>query len=114
MTYHLTAYSPAEGYRVMFNGSGGRLELHVEESTFTSITLRPLWSAPVDHTVDHDHEGHGGADPRVLAALLDGEQTEGAEVADARQAALALVTGLAANRSFETGLPVRTADLLKL
>ncbi|TCC07360.1 Gfo/Idh/MocA family protein [Kribbella soli] len=114
MTYHLTAYSPAEGYRVMFNGSGGRLELNVEESTFTSITLRPLWSEPVDHTVDHEHEGHGGADPRVLAALLDGEQTEGAEVADARQAALALVTGLAANRSFETGLPVRTADILKL
>ena len=114
MTYHLTAYSPAEGYRVMFNGSGGRLELHVEESTFTGITLRPLWSEPVDHTVDHDHEGHGGADPRVLAALLDGEETEGAEVADARQAGLALVTGLAANRSFETGLPVRTADILKL
>jgi hypothetical protein len=35
MTYHLTAYSPAEGYRVMINGSGGRLELNVEESTFT-------------------------------------------------------------------------------
>ncbi|MGW6199445.1 Gfo/Idh/MocA family oxidoreductase [Kribbella sp. NPDC055110] len=113
MTYHLTAYSPVEGYRVMFNGSGGRLELSVEESTFTGIVLRPLWSAPVDHTVDHDHEGHGGADPREPAALLDGEETEGAEVADARQAALALVRGLAANRSFETGLPVRTADLLK-
>ena len=139
MTYHLTAYSPAEGYRVMFNGSRGRLELNVEESTFvlphqrvesargavhgdlaaptagqTSITLRPLWSPPVDHTVDHDHAGHGGADARVLAALLDDSRTEGAEVADARQAALALVTGLAANRSFETGQPVRTADVLAL
>jgi hypothetical protein len=139
MTYHLTAYSPAEGYRVMFNGSAGRLELHVEESTFTmphhrvesakgwvhgdvaaptagrtSITLRPLWKPPIDHTVDHDHAGHGGADARVLAALLDGDPTDGADIADARQAALALVTGLAANRSFETGLPVRTADLLKL
>ncbi|HET6743028.1 MAG TPA: gfo/Idh/MocA family oxidoreductase, partial [Kribbella sp.] len=114
MTYHLTAYAPYEGYRVMFNGSAGRLELNVEESTFTGITLRPFWSPPVDHTVDHDHEGHGGADPRVLAALLDDEPTEGAEVADARQAALALVTGLAANHSFETGLPVRTADVLTL
>ena len=137
MTYHLTAYSPAEGYRVMFNGSAGRLELNVEESTFTpprqrvasakgwvhgdlaaptagrtSITLRPLWEPPVDHTVDHDHAGHGGADARVLAALLDDEPTDGTDVADARQAALALVTGLAANRSFETGLPVRTADVL--
>ena len=32
MTYHLTAYSPWEGYRVMFNGSAGRLELEVTES----------------------------------------------------------------------------------
>jgi predicted dehydrogenase len=139
MTYHLTAYSPSEGYRVMFNGSRGRLELNVEESTFTppnrrvesakgwvhgdlaaptagrtSITLRPLWEPPIDMTVDHDHAGHGGADSRVLAALLDGEVTEGADVADARQAALALVTGLAANRSFETSLPVRTADVLTI
>ena len=34
------------------------------------------------------------------------------DVADARQAALALVTGLAANRAFDTGQPVRTADVL--
>ncbi|MFI6826637.1 Gfo/Idh/MocA family protein [Kribbella sp. NPDC050241] len=139
MSYHLTAYSPAEGYRVMFNGSGGRLELNVEESTWTmphlrvasargavhgdlaaptagrtSITLRPLWSPPEDHTVDHDHAGHGGADARVLAALLDDDPTHAADVADARQAALALVTGLAANRSFETGQAVRTSDVLDL
>jgi len=139
MTYHLTAYSPAEGYRVMFNGDRGRLELEVEESTWTMphqrvesargavhgdlaaptagrtrITVRPLWAPPVDHTVDHDHAGHGGADARVLAALLDDDPTLGADVADARQAALALVTGLAANRSFATGQPVRTADLLDL
>jgi hypothetical protein len=80
-----------------------------------------LWSAPEDHTVDHDHAGHGGADARVLAALLDdgpldgaSQNDEGGDVADARQAALALVTGLAANRSFETGLPVQTSDVLNL
>ncbi|RZU10367.1 oxidoreductase family protein [Kribbella rubisoli] len=139
MTYHLTAYSPSEGYRVVFNGSRGRLELNVEESTFTApnqrvesskgwvhgdlaaptagrttITLRPLWEPPIDHTVAHDHTGHGGADARVLAALLDNDPTETPDIADARQAALALVTGLAANRSFETGLPVHTSDLLPI
>ncbi|MET9317963.1 hypothetical protein ABZX12_39600 [Kribbella sp. NPDC003505] len=46
---------------MMVNGSGGRLGLIVEESTFTSITLRPLWSEPIDHIVDHDHEAHGGS-----------------------------------------------------
>ncbi|HKT00804.1 MAG TPA: Gfo/Idh/MocA family oxidoreductase, partial [Rugosimonospora sp.] len=32
MTYHLTAYAPWEGYRLMVNGSRGRLELEVVES----------------------------------------------------------------------------------
>lgn len=73
MTHHLTAYSPSEGCRVMFNGSAGRLELEVEESRWqrpttrigsaggalhgdtaaehaggARLTLRPLWRAPLD------------------------------------------------------------------
>jgi predicted dehydrogenase len=95
MTYHLTAYSPWEGYRVMFNGSGGRLELEVEESRWTPprdpvasdsgalhgdtaaehaggarLTLRPLWRPPVDVPLEAGHEAHGGGDPRMLDALF--------------------------------------------
>ncbi|MFE7173046.1 Gfo/Idh/MocA family protein [Streptomyces sp. NPDC057616] len=95
MTYHLTAYSPWEGYRVMFNGSGGRLELEVEESRWTPprdpvasgsgalhgdtaaqhaggarLTLRPLWRPPVDVPLDARHAAHGGGDPRMLDALF--------------------------------------------
>ncbi len=36
MSYHLHAYSPWEGYRVMVNGSAGRLELSVIESDHVS------------------------------------------------------------------------------
>jgi predicted dehydrogenase len=36
MSYHLTAYAPWEGYRVMFNGSRGRLELDVVENDHVS------------------------------------------------------------------------------
>jgi predicted dehydrogenase len=139
MSYHLTAYSPWEGYRVMFNGHRGRLELEVEESVWTQpqarvesgrgavhgdlaaatagqtrITLRPLWTPPVDHTVEHDHAGHGGADARMLATLLDGDPSQATDRATARDGALALVTGLAANRSFATGQAVSTADVLDL
>lgn len=76
MTYHLTAYSPWEGYRLMVNGSRGRLELEVVETDrvtapqsrvatgaagtvaglypghaggeagWTTLTLRPYWSPP--------------------------------------------------------------------
>ncbi|MFJ9907193.1 Gfo/Idh/MocA family oxidoreductase [Streptomyces sp. NPDC101152] len=96
MTYHLTAYSPWEGYRVMFNGSAGRLELEVEESRWqrpvtrvasntgalhgdtaaehaggARLTLRPLWRPPVDVPLDDaGHEAHGGGDPRMLDALF--------------------------------------------
>ncbi|NUR02344.1 MAG: Gfo/Idh/MocA family oxidoreductase [Streptomyces sp.] len=95
MTYHLTAYSPWEGYRVMFNGSAGRLELEVEESCWAQprtpvasdsgalhgdtaaehaggarLTLRPLWRPPVEVPLDASHEAHGGGDPRMLDALF--------------------------------------------
>ncbi|GAA5199148.1 Gfo/Idh/MocA family oxidoreductase [Rugosimonospora acidiphila] len=139
MSYHLTAYSPWEGYRVMFNGPRGRVELEVEESTWTPphervlsargqvhghlaaptagqtrITLRPLWEPPVDQTVDHDHAGHGGADSRLLATLLDGDQAQAGDRAGSRDGALALVTGLSANRSFATGEAVPTDTVLAL
>ncbi|MDN3265933.1 Gfo/Idh/MocA family oxidoreductase, partial [Streptomyces sp. CSDS2] len=93
MTYHLTAYSPWEGYRVMVNGSAGRLELEVEESRWqppaqagagggaghgeraaahaggVRLTLRPLWQPPVDIPLHVDHEPNRAADPRKQDAL---------------------------------------------
>ncbi|MBS2537635.1 hypothetical protein KGQ20_33275 [Catenulispora sp. NF23] len=99
VSYHLTAYSPWEGYRVMFNGTGGRLELEVEESAWQEprtkltsakgavhgdtaqenaggarILVRPLWKPPYEVPIpDFDHSGHGGGDIRMLRALFDGE-----------------------------------------
>ncbi|MYU14715.1 Gfo/Idh/MocA family oxidoreductase [Streptomyces sp. SID8361] len=173
MTYHLTAYSPWEGYRVMFNGTRGRLELEVEESRWqppvlgTSsgrgavhgdqalanaggprLVLRPLWEPPREVALpEFDHAGHGGGDERMLDVLygpVDPAATgktavDGADVPDTRETpdtsdasdasdtsdasrrsateedgALALVTGLAANRSFADGKPVTTADVVTL
>ena len=59
MSYHLTAYSPWEGYRVMFNGSAGRLELEVVECAWqpprtaagrpaAPCTVRSRWPTPVE------------------------------------------------------------------
>ncbi|MGW6890217.1 Gfo/Idh/MocA family protein [Streptomyces chartreusis] len=145
MTYHLTAYSPWEGYRVMFNGSAGRLELEVEESRWqrpttrigsaggalhgdmaaehaggARLTLRPLWRAPLDIPLVTAHEAHGGGDPRMLDALfgpVDDARPAGPgavahPTATERDGALALAVGLAANRCFETGLPVAVAELV--
>ena len=104
-----TAYSPWEGYRVMFNGSKGRLELQVIESSFrvpsgpkitggmvhgtealanaggATITVHPLWAAPRDVPVVYEHAGHGGGDARMLSVIFgprlkSGAGEEGEEV----------------------------------
>ncbi|WP_328421469.1 Gfo/Idh/MocA family protein [Streptomyces sp. NBC_00443] len=140
LTYHLTAYSPWEGYRIAFNGSEGRLELLVEESTWTrprprtdasgpvlhgaevadtagrtELLLRRFWEKPREIKVATGEGGHGGGDVRMLADLFGTRAPDPLNrAADAADGARSLVTGLAANRSFETGLPVRTRDLLDL
>lgn len=138
LSYHLTAYSPWEGYRVMFNGSGGRLELEVAENTWrppgaiaapsgalhgadpapdvggARIVVRPLWQPPHETTVALDSGGHGGADERLLAALFGGAVDPAATdaIATERDGALALAVGAGANQSFVTGQPVQVHDLL--
>jgi hypothetical protein len=142
MTYHLTAYAPWEGYRVMFNGSRGRLELEVVESDHVApaaaggvkgaslhgaeaaaehgwVRLRvcPYWQPPRDIEVPGTtREGHGGADARMTEVLFGGGQTADplGRSATERDGALSLLTGLAANESLATGAPVLVADLLDM
>jgi predicted dehydrogenase len=142
MSYHLTAYSPWEGYRVMFNGTRGRLELEVEESAWqrpqakvTSakgavhgdtemenaggprILVRPLWQPPREVEIpEFDHAGHGGGDARMLRALFDGETGAegGPQTATAVDGALALGVGLAANAAFESGQVVDIDDVVRI
>jgi predicted dehydrogenase len=136
MTYHLTAYAPWEGYRVAVNGSRGRLELEVVETSFARppgttgsaslhghdapddasarLLVRPFWQPPREIPLEVGQGGHGGADARLAQALF-GRGTD-ADVlgrrATERDGALSLLTGFAANESLATGAPVRTGDLL--
>lgn len=142
MTYHLTAYSPWEGYRIGFNGSRGRLEVEVvendhvapalagevkgrsaalhgveaaRENGWVRLLLRPFWEPPTEIEVTgRSRHGHGGADARMLAAMLrpDPPADPLGRRATEREGAQALLVGLAANRSIATGQHVRVADLL--
>ena len=127
MSYHLVAYAPWEGYRVMVNGTEGRLELDVEERSYvsgsdaagrgegrTSLTLRRHWERPQSIDIEGaDDPGHGGGDKRLLEDLF-GEPAEDplGRAAGALDGAWALLTGVAANRSFATGLPIVPGDLI--
>ncbi|NUR73685.1 MAG: Gfo/Idh/MocA family oxidoreductase [Hamadaea sp.] len=140
MTYHLTAYAPWEGYRLMVNGSRGRLELEVVENDHVSLgasgalkgaalhgdeaaaeqgrvrlTLHRFWEPPVEIDVpEKSREGHGGADAKMTGILFGGATDPLRRSATERDGALALLTGLAANRALATGAPVHVPDLLTL
>ncbi|MFD7407898.1 Gfo/Idh/MocA family protein [Streptomyces sp. NPDC059866] len=135
LTYHLTAYAPWEGYRIAFNGSEGRLELLVEETTWsrpgtqtalhgaetgedagrTELLLRRFWERPREIKVATGEGGHGGGDVRMLDDLFGdvGADPLG-RAADATAGARSLVTGLAANASLVSGRAVRAADVLNV
>jgi hypothetical protein len=132
LTYSLTAYAPWEGFRVSFNGTGGRLEMEVVENSYVNsggdqslegslekrtITLRKLFEKPVDVEIPDSVGAHGGGD-EVLLADLFGEQ--GAQIENDMRAAshvdgaLSILTGVCANRSIATGQVVKVEDVFKL
>lgn len=81
----------------------------------TELTLRRFWEEPREIEVATGEGGHGGGDARMLQDVFGTRvQDPLHRAADAADGAHSLVTGLAANRSFETGLPARTRDLLDL
>lgn len=138
MTYHLTAYSPCEGYRVAFNGSKGRLELDVEESAYISgaendpnrvdiregedfelkepsrILLRPHWSKPQIVEIKEAQGGHGGGDARMLEDIFLAKQEDPLKrIAGFNDGVSSIICGISANESFMTQQPVQAGQLLK-
>jgi predicted dehydrogenase len=132
VSYHLTAYSPWEGYRVALNGTEGRLELEAVERSFARspaagtagrppaslvrIAIRPHWREPIelDLSADEDDGSHSGADAALLAELFAGG-AEGDPLGRGSShvdGALAILPGIGANRSFETGRPVGLTGLV--
>jgi predicted dehydrogenase len=125
VTYHLTAYSPWEGYRVMLNGTEGRIELEVVENDHVSLdgraetgwatlTVHPFWKPPFAVPIEHTREGHGGADARMLQDIFMPDEDPLGRRADHWDGALSLLTGFAANQSLATGEPVKVAGVLDL
>lgn len=130
MTYSLTAYAPWEGFRVCFNGTGGRLELDVVENSYVnsggdqaaegsiekrSLMLRPLLQKPVEVEIEDGVGAHGGGDTVLLQDLFGQPVSdEYMRAASHVDGAMSILTGIAANRSIATGQVVKVDDVLRI
>jgi predicted dehydrogenase len=141
MTYSLNAFCPWEGYRVCFNGTKGRLEFNVVEKSYVSgghedfnqpgmrelegeknelvpeIIFQPLWGKPrVIEYEQGDKGGHGGGDIRLLKDVFVGADPTNplGHAAGFLDGAKSILTGIAANKSFATGQPVKVSELVDL
>ena len=96
-----------QGYRVMFNGDQGRLELEVVESQYREVTdpqltggqihgkaalpnpgeatvkLHRLWQKPELLPIKMEHGEHGGGDRRMLSVLFGPLPGETVDTGDA-------------------------------
>lgn len=132
LTYSLTAHAPFEGYRVVFNGTEGRIELEVCERAWTPpqaaidpsaarkeqaagswerLVLHRHWSRPEEITIERGSGGHGGGDRLLLDDVFRGPGDDPlGRPAGYRDGIRSVLVGVAATRSAATGLPVALAD----
>jgi hypothetical protein len=126
LSYSLNAFNAWEGYVVAFNGTKGRIEHSVVEDALVAgaskatdddrIKTRviPMRGQPRDVEPWTGAGGHGGGDAVMLADIFDPDAPADPlmRAADQRGGAASCLIGIAANRCFETGQPVRIADLV--
>ncbi|WP_409344489.1 Gfo/Idh/MocA family protein [Paenibacillus sp. MBLB4367] len=129
LTYSLNAYLPWEGYRVVFNGSKGRMEVNIVEASHIiaagrseddgkvkdkSITVYPMFEAPYEVDIPEGVGGHGGGD-RVMLNDIFGVPGEDRfhRAASHVDGAMSILTGVAGNISIRTGQPVNVDELVK-
>jgi predicted dehydrogenase len=126
LNYGLQAYDAWEGYHIAFNGTKGRLEHSIVESAGVAganavqsrsdtVTTRviPLRGVARDIAPWTGAGGHGGGDDVMLEEIFgDAPADKYKRVSDERAGAYSCLVGIAANRCFEKGGPVRIADLV--
>lgn len=129
MNYSLNAYLPWEGFIVVFNGAKGRMEVKVVEQSYVNaggkkedegalkdkqITVFPHFAPPYEVEIEEGVGGHGGGDPVMLRDIFERPVEDRFNRAASHvDGALSIMTGIAANRSIATGLPVKVDQLIK-
>lgn len=121
---------PWEGFRVAVNGDKGRIEMLVAESSYVnaggnkdnegavknkSIMVFPMFGEPYEADIVEQEGGHGGGDPILLNDIFGTPEHDPYERAASHvDGAMSILTGIAANQSIASELPVKIEDLIKL
>jgi hypothetical protein len=129
MTYSLNAYMPWEGFRIALNGSKGRMQVLVVESSYTNaggdmdaegaattrrITVFPMFADPYDVEIPEATGSHGGGDQVMLDHLFGPPREDRfGRAASHIDGAVSILTGIAANISMRTGRPVEVKGLAR-
>lgn len=128
LTYSLNAYMPWEGYRIAFNGTKGRIEMSIIEQSYVNagsqkamegallesqIMVHPMFAPPYEVEAEEGIGGHGGGDTVMLNDIFGTPVYDKFHrAANHIDGARSILTGIAANRSIRTGLPVNVNDLV--
>jgi len=128
LTYSLNAYMPWEGFNISINGSKGRIEMKIVEKSYINaggdkedegalqvkkITVHPMFAKPYEVEVVERAGGHGGGDPVLLNELFGIPEVDPFNRAASHiDGAMSILTGIAANKSIASGLPVNIKDLV--
>ena len=131
MSYSLNAYSPYEGLNVCITGTKGRVEMKLVEDIYINgqddsakeglvkskrIIVYPQFEPGYDVEVHELEGGHGGGDPVMLNdifnpnAPFDPLQRAATHI----DGAMSIMTGICANKSMATGLPVNVFDYVNI
>ncbi len=140
LNYHLTTYSPFEGWRVGFNGTKGRIEawldlphigrgdvdqaemhkLEMDQGTgevnLEPIIVHKLWDDHETIRVPMTRKGHGGGDAKLHAKIFENPNGKDPfeRAAGVRDGAMSILIGVAARKSIELGETIKIASLTHL
>ena len=115
MSYSLTAHSPYECMKIVFNGVKGRLEC---DNAFGVETIKFYDRDGQCIVIDRSHVrqrpgGHGGADPALRDRLFRGYTEDPLhQMADTRAGAMSIGIGIAANKSMKEDRAVYLSEFL--
>lgn len=130
LNYSLNAYLPREGYHVAFNGTKGRLEYREEHGSHiitgqsseelgeemkweSQCIVHPMFGKAQKVEIPKSEGGHGGGDPLLQEQIFspDAPADDLGLSAYHGQGSASILVGIAANKAFATGQPVKISDL---